>query len=78
MARLPAVPKRAILAAGVCAGLVAPTVARHLATRLLLGPGAKSTGGLGGTIEITKIVYQGPATVEAVSAILKALMSSRR
>src|SRR5437763_10903973 len=29
--RLPAVPKRAILAAGVCAGLVAPTLARHLA-----------------------------------------------
>ena len=78
LSRLPAVPKRAILAAGVCAGLVAPALARHLATRLLLGPGAKATSIPSGTIEITKIVYQGPATAEVMSAIIKSLIPGRR
>jgi hypothetical protein len=78
LVRLPVVPKRAILAAGVCAGLVAPTLARHLVTRLLLGPGAKPAGVLGGTLEITRIVYHGPATAEVMSSVLKALSSGRR
>ena len=73
---LPVVPKRAILAAGVCAGLVAPTLARHLATRILIGP--SSTSPIGSTLEITKIVYNGPLTADAVSSICKALLSGRR
>ena len=77
--RLPAVPKRAILATGVCVGLVAPTVARHLALRLLLGPGgAHMAGPTPGTFEITRIVYHGPLTSEAVSTIYKALTAGRR
>jgi hypothetical protein len=73
--RLPAVPRRAILAAGVCAGLVGPTVARHLATRLLLG---RSAARAEGVLEITRIVYTGPLTPRAAAAIGKALIASRR
>jgi hypothetical protein len=72
---LPMVPKRAILAAGVCAGLVAPTLARHLASRMLAGPSANP---IGTTLEITKIVYNGPLTADAVSNICKALISAGR
>jgi hypothetical protein len=78
LVRVPTVPKRAILAAGVCAGLVAPTLARHLATRLLLGPGAKAGGLPPGTLEVTRIVYHGPATAEVVTSIIKALTPGRR
>ena len=77
--RLPSVPKRAILATGVCVGLVAPTVAKHLALRLLLGPGgAHMAGPAPGTFEITRIVYHGPLNAEAVSTIYKALTAGRR
>ena len=77
--RLPAVPKRAILAAGVCAGLAAPQIARHLATRMLLGNqqvGARSS--IEGVLEITRIVYNGPLTPRAADAISKALTAGRR
>jgi hypothetical protein len=77
LVRLPPVPKRAILAAGVCAGLVAPALARHLAIRLLLGPGAKSGIGSAGTLEVTRIVYHGPVTAETISSIVKALTAGR-
>lgn len=77
LVRVPTVPKRAILAAGVCAGLVAPTLARHLATRLLIGSGGKSVGGPAGTLEITRIVYHGPATAEVVTSIIKSLTAGR-
>jgi hypothetical protein len=73
--RLPAVPKRAILAAGVCAGLAAPTLARHFATRMLLGRSGSRAEGL---IEITRIVYTGPLTPKAASAITKVLEAGRR
>jgi hypothetical protein len=73
--RLPAVPKRTILAVGVCAGLAAPGLARHLATRLLLGPPAARGEGV---LEITRIVYNGPLTPRAAAAISKALMAARR
>ncbi|MGE3272895.1 MAG: hypothetical protein AB7P40_29425 [Chloroflexota bacterium] len=75
--RLPVVPKRAILAAGVCAGLAAPGLARHLATRLLLGggrPGIRPEG----VLEVTRIVYNGPLTPQAAAAIGKALAAGRR
>jgi hypothetical protein len=73
--RLPAVPKRVILAAGVCAGLAGPAVARHVVTRLLVGrPAAVATG----AIEITRIIYSGPLTPQAAAAIGKALTAARR
>ena len=77
--RLPAVPKRAILAAGVCVGLVGPQIARHLATRMLLGntrPAARA--GVQGVLEITRIVYNGPLTPHVTDAIGKALAAGRR
>ncbi len=73
--RLPAIPKRAILTAGVCAGLVAPTLARHVATRMLLGRSGSQAEGL---LEITRIVYTGPLTPRAASAITKVLEAGRR
>jgi hypothetical protein len=73
--RLPSVPKRAILAAGVCAGLAAPSLARHFATRMLLGRSGSQAEGL---IEITRIVYTGPLTPRAASAITKVLEAGRR
>lgn len=77
--RLPAVPKRAILAAGVCAGLAAPQIARHLATRMLLGNSSPTTrAGVEGVLEITRIVYNGPLTPHVADAITKALSAGRR
>lgn len=75
LVRLPAVPRRAILAAGLCAGLAGPAVAKHLATRLLLG---RSAGAADGVLEITRIVYTGPLTPRAAAAIGKALVAARR
>lgn len=73
--RLPAVPKRAILAAGVCAGLAAPAIARHLAVRVLLGgPVARPEG----ILEVTRIVYTGKLTPQAAAAIGRALSAARR
>jgi hypothetical protein len=73
--RLPAVPKRAILAAGVVAGLAGPTLARHLVTRALLGGAATRADGV---LEITRIVYTGPLTPRATAAIAKAILATRR
>ena len=73
--RLPAVPKRAILAAGVCAGLAAPTLARHLATRVLLG---RPASGPASVIEVTRIVYSGPLNAQTAAAIGKVLATGRR
>lgn len=75
LVRLPSVPKRAILAAGVCAGLAAPGIARHLAARMLLGHGAAPVGPV---LEVTRIVYSGPLTPQAAAAIGKALAGGRR
>jgi hypothetical protein len=72
---LPEVPKRAILAAGLCAGLAAPAITRHLASRLLGGHGG---AGAQATMEITRIVFHGPLTAEAISTIQKALTAGRR
>ena len=75
LVRLPAVPKRAILAAGLCAGLAAPTLAKHLVTRVLIG---RPAGRVGPVLEITRIVYSGPLNAGAASAIEKALAGGRR
>jgi hypothetical protein len=77
--QLPVVPKRAILEAGVFAGLAAPQIAKHLATRMLLGNQAIGPrGGVEGVLEITRIVYNGPLTPRAADAITKALTAGRR
>ena len=73
--RLPVIPKRAILAAGICAGLAAPGIARHLATRMILG---RPAGRADGFLEVTRIVYTGPLTPRAVSAIRNVLEAGRR
>jgi hypothetical protein len=73
--RLPAVPRRAILAAGVCVGLTAPALARHLATRILLG---QKPAHVGGVLEVTRIVYTGPLTPRAAATIAKVLEAGRR
>ena len=73
--RLPAIPKRAILAAGVCAGLAAPGLARYAATRILFGPTASRVEGV---LEVTRIVYTGPLTPRAATAIGKVLEAGRR
>jgi len=73
--RLPVIPKRAILAVGVCAGLAAPTLVRHLATRIIFGQPAAPTGGI---LEVTRIVYTGPLTPRAATAVSKLLDAGRR
>ena len=75
LVRLPAIPKRAILAAGVFAGLAAPSLARHLATRMVMG---RSATRVEGVLEITRIVYTGPLTPRAATAIGKVLQAGRR
>jgi hypothetical protein len=72
--RLPVVPKRAILAAGLCAGLAAPGLARHLATRVLFGRPAPRAQNV---IEVTRIVYSGPLNPRTAAAIGKVLASGR-
>jgi hypothetical protein len=75
LVRLPAIPKRAILAAGVCAGLAAPGLARHLATRILFGrPAARAEG----VLEVTRIIYTGPLNPRTAAAIGKVLAAGRR
>ena len=73
--RLPTVPKRAVLAVGVCAGLAAPGIARHLATRMILGRPASRVEGF---LDVTRIVYTGPLTPRAATAIHKVLEAGRR
>jgi hypothetical protein len=74
-ARLPVIPKRAILAAGVCAGLAAPGIARHLAMRALFGPQRVRPEGV---LEVTRIVYAGPLNPRTAAAIGKVLAAGRR
>ncbi|MCC6176470.1 MAG: hypothetical protein IT305_14280 [Chloroflexi bacterium] len=80
LARLPVphVPKRAILAAGVCAGLAAPGITRHVATRLLFGSSRSTTRTGLGALEITRVTYTGPITSEALSMVTKALERTGR
>jgi hypothetical protein len=73
--KLPVVPKRAILAAGLVAGMAGPTIAKHLATRMLLGGTAARADGV---LEITRIVYTGPLNPRATAAIAKAILATRR
>jgi hypothetical protein len=79
---IPRVPKRAIFAAGLCAGLAVPGVTRQLAGRALIGalgrgrrPRASAEVWETATIEIVRITRTGPrgGTVEAIGKLLEQL-----
>ena len=80
---VPRVPKRAILAVGICAGLAAPTVTRQLAGRALmaaLGPGrpptappATAAAWEATTVEIIRISSAGQRPGQAASIVGKLL-----
>ena len=78
---LPRVPKRTAFAVGICAGLAAPVVGRHLATQALLAllGQSRATRPLeGATVEIIRIHYAGSAAGHAASAVTKILEQVRR
>ena len=78
---LPRVPKRTVLAVGICAGLAAPVVGRQLATQALLAllGQSRATRPLeGATVEIIRIHYAGAAAGHAASAVTKILEQVRR
>ena len=75
---VPRVPKRALLAVGVCAGLAAPAITRQVAGRALaavLGadrrPARPSVvgGWEGATLEIIRITYRSPRQGEAAAMV---------
>jgi hypothetical protein len=75
---VPRVPKRAILAVGVCAGLAAPAITRQVAGRALaavLGADRRpatpsdSGGWRSATLEIVRITYRSPRQGEAAAMI---------
>jgi len=64
---VPRVPKRAIFAAGICAGLAAPSLARRLVGRGLAAafgrrdrPALSQTNWQSATLEIIRVTYAGP------------------
>ena len=78
---LPSVPKRTVLAVGICAGLAAPVVGRQLATQALLsllGPSRATRPLEGATVEIIRIHYAGAAAGHAANAVAKILEQVRR
>ena len=78
---LPRVPKRTVLAVGICAGLAAPVVGRQLATQALLallGQRGAARPLEGATVEIIRIHYAGSAAGHAASAVTKILEQVRR
>lgn len=78
---LPSLPKRTVLAVGVCAGLAAPLVGRQLATQALmalLGQGRATRPLEGATVEIIRIHYAGAAAGHAANAVTKILEHVRR
>lgn len=78
---IPRVPKRAVLAIGICAGLAAPAVGRQLAVQALLGllgPTRATRPLEGATVEIIRVHYAGSAAGHAASAVTKILEQVRR
>jgi len=83
---IPRVPKRTVLAIGVCAGLAAPVVGRQLAIQALLallgqgrvGQGRATRPLEGATVEIIRVHYAGSAAGHAASAVTKILEQVRR
>lgn len=78
---IPSIPKRTVLAVGICAGLAAPVVGRQLATQALLallGQGRASRPLEGATVEIIRIHYAGSAAGHAANAVTKILEQVRK
>lgn len=78
---VPRIPKRTVLAVGICAGLAAPVVGRQLATQALLallGQGRATRPLEGATVEIIRIHYAGSAAGHAANAVTKILEQVRR
>ena len=79
------VSKRAILAVGVCAGLAAPVVTRHLATRALMrllgagsGPGVSAGRWHSTTVEIIRVTSGSSRPGEAGATVGKILEQLKR
>lgn len=79
------VSKRAVLAVGVCAGLAAPVVTRHLATRALMsllgaggGPGASAGRWHTTTVEIIRVTSGSSRPGEAAATVGKILEQLKR
>ncbi len=84
---IPHVPKRAILAAGICAGLVGPAVTRQLAARALLSalgpshspaPATPAPVWESTTVEIIRIASTGQRPGQAAAIVGKLLDQLRR
>lgn len=79
----PRIPKRAILAVGIAAGLAAPSVTRQLAGRALmatLGGGRAARGGSweAATVEVIRVTYGGPQRGPAAEVLGKLVEQLRR
>lgn len=79
------VSKRAVLAVGVCAGLAAPVVTRHLATRALIsllgaggGPGTSAGRWQATTVEIIRVTSGSNRPGEAAATVGKILEQLKR
>jgi hypothetical protein len=82
---VPRVPKRAIFAVGIFAGLTGPAVARHLATQALtatLGPGKRPTRANGtwesATVEIIRVTSSSNDAGRVSETVGKLLEQIRR
>ena len=82
---VPKVPKRAIFAVGICAGLAAPSLTRHLATRAMaaaLGTGVQAATSTAAwesaTVEIIRVTFASPQRGGATAAVGKILEQLRR
>lgn len=80
----PRVPKRAILAVGIAAGLAAPTVGRQLAGRVVtaaLGSGRPTPSGATwetAAVEIIRVTYASPRVGQAAASVGRLLEQFRR
>jgi len=78
------VPKRAIFAVGICAGLAAPSLTRHLASRAVtaaLGTGlqpATTAGWESATVEIIRVTFGSQERGGTAAAVGKLLEQLRR
>jgi hypothetical protein len=80
---IPRVPRRAIFAVGICAGLAAPSIVKQVAGRALLATTGRGSGSPGerwesATMEIIRVTYAGPRRGQAAEAVGKLLEQLRR
>jgi hypothetical protein len=80
---IPRVPRRAIFAVGICAGLAAPSIVKQVAGRALLATTGRGSGSPGerwesATMEIIRVTYASPGRGQAAETIGKLLEQLRR